>query len=112
MADDQQDVIDFLSRPSSYGAAVERVDIVETHAKTRTETRAPRHRAAAAVRAIGSVVAAGMRRLRKLGTQRRELDIPLYEWPLIALLIVAFGILELLFLPFAVIRVQMPRWAR
>jgi uncharacterized protein len=29
--DDQRDVIDFLSRPSSYGAAVERVDIVETH---------------------------------------------------------------------------------
>ena len=31
MADDQHDVIDFLSRPSSYGAAVERVDIIETH---------------------------------------------------------------------------------
>ena len=31
MADDQRDVIDFLSRPSSYGAAVERVDIIETH---------------------------------------------------------------------------------
>jgi len=30
MADDQRDVIDFLSRPSSYGAAVERVDIIET----------------------------------------------------------------------------------
>jgi aminoglycoside phosphotransferase family enzyme/predicted kinase len=29
--DDQRDVIDFLRRPSSYGAAVERVDIVETH---------------------------------------------------------------------------------
>ena len=29
--DDQRDVIDFLSRPSSYGAAVERVDIIETH---------------------------------------------------------------------------------
>ena len=32
MADDQQDVIDFLSKPSSYGAGVERVDIIETHA--------------------------------------------------------------------------------
>src|SRR5271165_1375939 len=31
MGDDQHDVIDFLSRPSSYGAAVERVDIIETH---------------------------------------------------------------------------------
>jgi len=31
MDDDQRDVIDFLSRPSSYGAAVERVDIIETH---------------------------------------------------------------------------------
>ena len=31
MADDQRDVIDFLSRPSSYGAAVEQVDIIETH---------------------------------------------------------------------------------
>ncbi len=32
MADDQRDVIDFLSAPSSYGEAVERVDVVETHA--------------------------------------------------------------------------------
>src|ERR1700730_4632520 len=32
MPDDQRDVIDFLSTPSSYGAAVERVDIIETHA--------------------------------------------------------------------------------
>jgi len=31
MADDQRDVIDFLSRPSSYGAAVVRVEIIETH---------------------------------------------------------------------------------
>jgi aminoglycoside phosphotransferase family enzyme/predicted kinase len=31
MTGDQRDVIDFLSRPSSYGAAVERVDIIETH---------------------------------------------------------------------------------
>ena len=31
MGDDQRDVIDFLSRPASYGAAVERVDIIETH---------------------------------------------------------------------------------
>ena len=31
VVDDQRDVINFLSRPSSYGAAVERVDIVETH---------------------------------------------------------------------------------
>jgi len=31
MDDDQHDVIDFLSRPSSYGAGVERVDIIETH---------------------------------------------------------------------------------
>jgi uncharacterized protein len=31
MADHQRDVIDFLSRPSSYTAAVERVDIIETH---------------------------------------------------------------------------------
>jgi aminoglycoside phosphotransferase family enzyme len=31
MADDQRDVIDFLSRPSSYGSAVVRVDITETH---------------------------------------------------------------------------------
>ncbi len=31
MADDQRDVIEFLSRPSSYGAVVERVEIVETH---------------------------------------------------------------------------------
>ena len=31
MADDQRDAIDFLSRPSSYTAAVERVDIIETH---------------------------------------------------------------------------------
>src|SRR5580700_6268119 len=30
-ADNQQDVIDFLSRPSSYTAAVERVDIIQTH---------------------------------------------------------------------------------
>jgi aminoglycoside phosphotransferase family enzyme/predicted kinase len=32
MVDDQREVIAFLSEPSSYGAAVERVDIVETHA--------------------------------------------------------------------------------
>jgi len=31
MADDQHDVIDFLSRPSSYGAAVARIDVIETH---------------------------------------------------------------------------------
>jgi aminoglycoside phosphotransferase family enzyme/predicted kinase len=31
MVDDQRDVIDFLSRPSSYGVAIERVDIIETH---------------------------------------------------------------------------------
>src|SRR5271165_6216573 len=31
MADDQREIIDFLSRPSSYGAAVERVEIIETH---------------------------------------------------------------------------------
>jgi uncharacterized protein len=31
MADDQRDVIEFLGRPSSYGAAVERVEVVETH---------------------------------------------------------------------------------
>jgi len=31
MADDQRDVIDFLSKASSYGTAVERVDVVETH---------------------------------------------------------------------------------
>src|SRR5207245_5493961 len=30
--DDQRDVIDFLGRPSSYGAAIDRVDLVETHA--------------------------------------------------------------------------------
>ena len=32
MPDDQRDVIAFLSTPSSYGAAVERVEIIETHA--------------------------------------------------------------------------------
>jgi uncharacterized protein len=32
MTDDQREVIDFLSTPSSYGAAVERIDIIETHA--------------------------------------------------------------------------------
>jgi uncharacterized protein len=32
MADDQRDVFDFLSKPSSYGHGVERVDVVETHA--------------------------------------------------------------------------------
>ena len=32
MADNQHDVIDFLRTPSSYGAAVERVDVIETHA--------------------------------------------------------------------------------
>ena len=32
MPDDQRDVIDFLGRPSSYGGAVGRVDIIETHA--------------------------------------------------------------------------------
>src|SRR5215469_9926203 len=31
MAHDQSDVIDFLSRRASYDAAVERVDIIETH---------------------------------------------------------------------------------
>jgi len=31
MADDQRDVIEFLSKPSSYTAAVERVDIIQTH---------------------------------------------------------------------------------
>jgi uncharacterized protein len=31
MVDDQRDVIDFLRRPSSYGAAVERVKVIETH---------------------------------------------------------------------------------
>ena len=30
-ADDQRAVIDFLSKASSYGAAIERVDIIETH---------------------------------------------------------------------------------
>ncbi len=29
--DDQQAVIDFLSEPSAYGPATERVDIIETH---------------------------------------------------------------------------------
>lgn len=32
MADVQRDVIDFLSKPSSYGHGVERVDVIETHA--------------------------------------------------------------------------------
>jgi uncharacterized protein len=32
MAGDQRDIIDFLSKPSSYGAAIERVDVIETHA--------------------------------------------------------------------------------
>jgi uncharacterized protein len=32
MADDQHDAIDFLSTPSSYGASVQRVDVIETHA--------------------------------------------------------------------------------
>jgi uncharacterized protein len=32
MTNDQHDVMDFLSRPSSYGAAGERVDVIETHA--------------------------------------------------------------------------------
>jgi aminoglycoside phosphotransferase family enzyme/predicted kinase len=32
MMDDQQAVIAFLSKPSSYGPAIERVDIIETHA--------------------------------------------------------------------------------
>src|SRR5882724_4604675 len=31
MIDDQRDVIDFLGRPSSYGAGVERVEVIETH---------------------------------------------------------------------------------
>jgi hypothetical protein len=31
MMDDQQAVIAFLSKPSSYGPASERVDIIETH---------------------------------------------------------------------------------
>ena len=31
MADDQRDVVDFLSKPSSYGAAVEPVEIIQTH---------------------------------------------------------------------------------
>src|SRR5215472_2851214 len=31
MTDDQRDVIDFLSQASSYGAAIERVAVVETH---------------------------------------------------------------------------------
>ena len=38
--------------------------------------------------------------LRTIIDAFREFDIPLYEW------------LDLLFLPFAVIRSQMPRWAR
>jgi uncharacterized protein len=31
MVDDQQDVIALLSEPSSYGPAIERIDIIETH---------------------------------------------------------------------------------
>jgi len=31
MLDDQQDVIAFLSEPSSYGVAVDKVDVIETH---------------------------------------------------------------------------------
>ena len=31
MSDDQRDVIDFLSKPSSYEAAVERIDVIQTH---------------------------------------------------------------------------------
>ena len=31
MLEDQQAAIDFLSEPSSYGPAIERVDIIETH---------------------------------------------------------------------------------
>src|ERR1700740_705100 len=31
MIDDQQAVIAFLTEPSSYGPAIERVDIIETH---------------------------------------------------------------------------------
>jgi aminoglycoside phosphotransferase family enzyme/predicted kinase len=32
MADDQREVIEFLSKPSSYGHGVERVEVIETHA--------------------------------------------------------------------------------
>src|SRR5437773_5682222 len=32
MPDDQRDVIDFLGKPSSYGAGVERVHVIQTHA--------------------------------------------------------------------------------
>ena len=32
MLNTQQDVIEFLSKPFSYGPAIERVDIIETHA--------------------------------------------------------------------------------
>ena len=32
MIDDQRDVIDFLTNPSSYDSAVERVEVIETHA--------------------------------------------------------------------------------
>src|SRR5690349_11022995 len=32
MMEDQRDVIAFLSKPSSYGPAIGRVDVIETHA--------------------------------------------------------------------------------
>lgn len=82
------------------------------HAHDIVETQARRGRVVGAVSAFGSILAAGVRRVRKLGTQRRDLDIPLYESPVIALVIVAFGLLELAFLPFAVVRPQMPGWAK
>jgi len=94
--------------PATMGGLVQRAlwhahDIVESHAQ--------RGRAIAGMRALASIAAAAGRRIRKLGRQRAALGIPLYESPAIALAIVGFGILELLFLPVAVVLPHMPRWA-
>jgi len=80
-------------------------DIIDTHAER------GRPRALAAVRAFASVAAMSVRRARKLGTQRRDLGIALHESGVIAVVIVAFGVLELLLLPVAAIHPRVPRWA-
>jgi Glycosyl transferase family 2 len=64
-----------------------------------------------APRALLSLGATNVRRLRKLLAQRRALGIARAEVPLVALMLLAFGALELSLLLLTVVHPRMPRWA-
>ena len=68
-------------------------DIVATHVQ--------RGRTFILARACGSVLTMAARRVRKLVADRRALGIPIHEVPAIAAVGIAFGMIELLLVPFA-----------